>query len=89
MYGPKSGGAIVGAPETPLAMPAPFLNVDYMKVPAGGDAAYVEVEKLWKKMHEVRIKEGTLADWGVYDRILPGGSDYPYNYAAANGYSHY
>ena len=82
-------GAITGAPETAIAKPAPFLIIEYMKVPRGGDEAYVEVEKLWKKMHEVRIKEGTLADWGVYGRILPGGSDYPYDYATANGYNRY
>jgi hypothetical protein len=66
-------GAIDGAPETAIAKPAPFLTVEYMKVPPGGDEAYVEVEKLWKKMHEVRIREGTLADWSVYGRI----SSYP------------
>jgi len=76
-------------PETPLDKPAPFLMVEYMKVPAGGFAAYDEVEKLWKKIHEVRIKEGTLANWGAYARVFPGGSDYPYNFATANGYSHF
>jgi hypothetical protein len=82
-------GTITTTPERPLAKPARFLNVQYMKVPIGGDAAYLEIEKLWKKMHDVRIKEGTLANWGVYGRILPGGSDYPYNYVTADGYSHY
>ncbi len=85
----ETWGAMVGAPETPLAKPAPFLSVQYMKVPSGGDAAYQEVEKLWKKLHEVRIKEGTLVNWGTYGRILPGGSDYPYNYATVSGYSHF
>ncbi len=80
---------MVSTPEGPLAKPAPFLSVEYMKVPSGGDAAYVEVEKLWKKIHEVRIKEGTLTSWGVYGRIMPGGSDYPYNYATTSEYSHF
>jgi hypothetical protein len=69
--------------------PAPFLNVAFMKVPAGGESAYLEVEKLWKKMHEVRVKEGTLVSWGVYARMLPEGSDYPYNFATTNAYAHY
>jgi hypothetical protein len=85
----ETWGAMAGAPETPLAKPAPFLSVEYMKVPPGGDAAYVEVEKLWKQLHQVRIKEGTLVNWGVYGRVLPGGSDYPYNYATVSGYSHF
>ena len=85
----ETWGAVVGAPETPLAKPAPYLGVEYMKVPAGGDAAYQDVEKVWKKLHEVRIKDGTLVNWGLYGRVLPGGSDYPYNYATASGYSHF
>lgn len=76
-------------PEAPLEKPAPFLMVEYMKVPSGGGAAYDEVEKLWKKIHEVRIKEGMMANWGAYARVFPGGSDYPYNFATASGYSHF
>jgi hypothetical protein len=76
-------------PESPLDKPAHFLMVEYMKVPENGGAAYDEVEKLWKKIHEVRIKEGTLASWGAYARVFPRGSDYPYNFATANGYNHF
>jgi hypothetical protein len=76
--------------SSPLgSKPAPFLNVAFMKVPAGGESAYLEVEKLWKKMHELRVKEGTLVSWGVYARILPEGSDYPYNFATTNAYARY
>jgi len=78
-----------GTPETPLAKPAPFLSVEYMKVPSGGDANYLETEKVWKKLHDVRIKEGTLLNWSVYGRILPGGTDYPYGYATVSGYGHF
>jgi hypothetical protein len=76
-------------PEAPLDKPAPFLMVEYMKVPEGGFGAYDEVEKLWKKIHAVRIKEGTLANWGAYARVFPAGSDYPYNFATASGYSRF
>jgi hypothetical protein len=65
------------------------VNVAFMKVPPGSEGAYIEVEKLWKKLHEVRAKEGTLLGWGVYARMLPEGSDYPYNFAAVNNYAHY
>lgn len=73
-------------PEAPLATPAPILEVDYMKVPTGGGAQYLEVEQLWKNIHQVRINEGKMANWGLYSRVFPGGSDYPYDYATANGY---
>jgi hypothetical protein len=78
-----------GLPETPLAKPAQFLRVEYMRVPAGGDAAYTAVEKEWRKIHEGRIKDGTVANWGLYGRVLPGGTDYPYSYATVTGYSHF
>ena len=57
-----------------------------MKVPTGGGAQYLEVEQLWKNIHQVRINEGKMANWGLYSRVFPGGSDYPYSYATANGY---
>ena len=76
-------------PATPLAKPAPYLNVESMRVPAGGDAAYLEVEQLWRKIHELRIKDGTLSHWGLLSRVFPGGSDYPVSYVTVNGYSHF
>jgi hypothetical protein len=76
-------------PETPLAKPAPFMSVEYMRVPAGGGAAYTEVEQMWKKVHDLRIKDGTLASWSLLSRVLPAGSDYPYNYVTANGYARF
>ena len=83
----ETWGGIDRTPDTPLAKPARYLSVQYMKVPAGGDSAYLEVEKFWKKMHEVRIKEGSMTNWGVYGRMLPEGSEYPYGYATASGYN--
>jgi hypothetical protein len=76
-------------PEAPPAKPAPFLSVEYMKVPAGGGQAYNDVEKMWKKVHDLRIKDGTLATWGLLSRVFPAGSDYPYNYVTVNGYNRY
>jgi hypothetical protein len=78
-----------GLPEAAISKPAPFLRVEYMRVPPGGDAAYTAVEKEWRKIHEVRIKDGTVANWGFYGRVLPGGTDYPYSYATVTGYSHF
>lgn len=42
-------------PAVPLAKPARFLTVESMRVPAGGDDAYLAVEKLCRKTHEVRL----------------------------------
>ena len=76
-------------PDKAMSKPAPFLRVELMRVPAGGDDAYNAVEKDWRKIHEVRIKDGTVANWGLYGRVLPGGTDYPYNYSTVTGYSRF
>ncbi len=49
----------------------------------------MELEQLWKKIHQVRINEETLANWGVYDLVFPGGSANEYNFGTVNGYSEY
>jgi hypothetical protein len=80
---------VAQTPEAQLATPAPYLSVESMRVPMGGDAAYAEVERLWRKIHDVRIKDGTLSSWGLLTRVFPAGSDYPFNYVTVNGYSRF
>ena len=76
-------------PETPLATPPPYITVDYMKVPPGGGGQYMELEQLWKKIHQVRIDEGSMADWALYSLVFPGGSANEYNFGTVNGYSEF
>lgn len=78
---------LAGLPEAPLAKPSPFMSIEYMRVPAGGGAAYREVEQMWAKVHKLRIADGTMASWMLLGRVFPAGADYPYNYVTANGYS--
>ena len=49
----------------------------------------MELEQLWRKIHQVRIDEGSMADWALYSLVFPGGSATEYNYATVNGYSEY
>lgn len=57
----------------------------YMRVPPGGEADYLALERdLWKPMHEELIRRKALSGWGVYALQLPGGTAYPYNFAAVN-----
>lgn len=61
------------------------ISVAYMRVAPGQEAGYVAVERdVWKPMHEERIRRGALKGWGVYQLQMPGGTDYPYNFAAVN-----
>ena len=75
-------------PETPLAKPAPFLSVESSKVPSGGDANYLETEKVWKKLHDVRIKEEDTPQLGRL-RPRPAGRNAGRSYATASGYGHF
>lgn len=67
--------------------PAPYVQIAYMDVPAGGLADYLSVEQdLWKPMHEATLGSGGNIGWALYSLVLPGGTDYPYNYGTANLY---
>lgn len=70
------------------AGPAPYIQVAYMDVPAGGSADYLSVEQdLWKSMHEATLGTGGKVGWVLYSLVLPAGTDYPYNYGTANFYT--
>ncbi|NND72870.1 MAG: hypothetical protein HKN43_14930, partial [Rhodothermales bacterium] len=71
----ETWGRVEHIPDTPTAEPAPILQVAYMKVPDGGAGQYRELENLWKKMHAVRIAEGSMLNWGVYRLRFPSGSN--------------
>jgi len=43
-----------------------YAVVDYMKVPKDKAADYVEVEGLWKKIHEKRLEKGIIEAWYFY-----------------------
>ena len=77
---------VVRLPGKQPESPAKFLQVAYMKVPVGGVQQYLELEKLWMKIHETRIADGTLKNWGVYGLRFPGGSGTKYDFAAVSGY---
>ena len=62
-----------------------FLNaqtiavVDYMKVEPENTQAYMEVEKMWKNIHQTRLKKGLIKFWGLYS-IMFSGANNDYNY---------
>lgn len=61
------------------------ISVAYMRVAPGGGSDYVALERdIWKPMQEERIRREALNGWGVYQLNMPGGTTYPYNYAAVN-----
>lgn len=62
----------------------PLIVVDLMKVEPGNGSNYVEAEqKIWKPIHQERIKKGLIVGWLLYE-VMYAGSEDPYNYVTVN-----
>ena len=56
-----------------------YLLREYMKVNPGKESDYLKVEKVWKKIHQRRIKEGKISSWTLSKKVY-GGSYASYDY---------
>jgi len=62
-----------------------YIQVDYMKVKPGNDAAYLDAEKtIWKPIHKEFINAGSRVGWSLWSEIFPSGSACDYQYVTAN-----
>ena len=59
--------------------------VVYMKVKPGNENKYLEVQKSWKKLHELRLKTGNILTWALY-RPMFTGLDYQWQYVTVTLY---
>lgn len=51
---------------------------------------YQRLEKeYWKPMHSLRIKNGEMAGWGIYNMIIPGGTERAYQWATVDYYDNF
>ena len=82
--------AYIAGTLTPVALtqnqatvPLQYIEVDYMKVPEGGLQEYLEIEQLWRPVHEELIKTGKKKAWGLYGLPFAGAND-EYNYVTLN-----
>lgn len=66
--------------------PPVYFSVAYMKVKPENVADYKKLEAVWKKMHEMRVKDGKLSNWFFYEILSPFGSSTEYNFIAMNQY---
>jgi hypothetical protein len=67
-----------------------YLTVGYMKVPPGGGGAYLRMEReIYKPIHQARITDGWIHNWGVNQLFLPGGSGGDYNWATVQVYKEF
>lgn len=64
-----------------------YLQVNYMKVPPGGGAKYMELEsERAKPFQKFKQDNGYLASWLVMQLLFPSGTDSPYNYGTIDFY---
>ena len=65
--------------------PAPYIHVNYMKVPSGQGQEYLKLEReIWKPVHQAAKDAGHRAGWAVYSLMYPGGTQRPYNYGTVD-----
>ena len=57
-----------------------YNSVDYMKVAPGMGAEYVQLEAVWKKIHQANIKEGKYDFWELTRVMYPSGTNREYDY---------
>lgn len=62
--------------------------VDFMKVPASNQDAYLAVEKQWKSLHQSRVQSGAIVAWELY-YVRNSGTSSPYNYATVTIYENF
>jgi len=62
--------------------------VDFMKVPANGQDAYLAVEKQWKNLHQNRVNSEVILGWQLY-YVRGSGTSSNYNYATVTVYENF
>jgi hypothetical protein len=59
--------------QAPSAAKEPtFMMVEFMKVPEGKQADWLKLEKEWKPMHNLRVKDGSIRSWSAIAQSVPG-----------------
>jgi len=65
------GGAQPAQPSA-TAKPPTYMTVEFMKVPDGKQEQWLKLEREWKPMHELRVKDGSIQSWAAIAQTVPG-----------------
>lgn len=69
--------------------PSRYMAMDYMNVAQGRGLEYLMLEdEVAMPLHRARIEQDDMTGWEVYSLILPGGTEYGYNFATGNYFDH-
>lgn len=78
--------AVVLLGASSIAQEKLYLIFEFMKVDNEQEAAYMETEEFWQKIHEQRIKNGDMIGWDLWS-LKPGGEDQHFQYLTVNLYN--
>ncbi len=48
-----------------------YMTVEFMKVPEGKQDEWLKLEREWKPMHELRVKDGSIVSWAAIGQTVP------------------
>lgn len=78
--------AIILLGNTVVAQNKLYLLFEFMKVDNEQEAAYMETETFWEKIHEQRTKNGDIIGWDLWS-LQPGGEDQGFQYLTVTLYN--
>ncbi|MEO1260836.1 MAG: hypothetical protein AAFZ15_18705 [Bacteroidota bacterium] len=82
------GEAVPGGPEKGAARQ--YVQVNHMKVAEGNSSAYVKMENdIFKPIHQKRAENGTMAEWLLFQRVMPRGTDWDNNFITMDFYTNW
>jgi hypothetical protein len=65
------GAAQARPASAPAAKQPTYLLVQFMKVPEGKMEDWVKLEREWKPLHNLRVKEGSILSWAAIAQSMP------------------
>lgn len=77
--------SLIPTDSLPDTTPSRYMTMDFMNVAQGRGLEYLMLEdEVAMPLHKERINRDNMMGWEVYSLILPGGTEYGYNYATGN-----
>ena len=77
--------AIILLTSSAFAQDKLYYVLEFMKVDDKDEAAYLETESFWEKIHEQRIKKGDLIEWDLW-KLKSNDEEQSYQYLTINVY---
>ncbi len=78
----------LASPALTQSKPPQYVIVGYMKVEPDKEQQYLDLEQLWKPVHQELIKAGKKKSWSLYG-VNYAGTGEEYNYLTVNVYDKY